>query len=351
MTNRDSIRIGASVASYGRAYIIAEAGVNHNGDLATAHRLVDAAAASGADAVKFQTWVTSLICAPGARTAEYQRRSGTDDQYTLLKRLELPFQWHYELREHAHASGIEFLSTPDDAVSARFLAALGVPAIKVGSAEVLNAPHLRLIGGLRLPVILSTGMASLSDVRRGVSELVAAGAPAVAVLHCVSAYPAPEADMNLASLRTLRTELNVPVGLSDHTEGTLAACVATGVGMAIFEKHITLDRSLIGPDHRASADPTEFAATCALLRRAEAMLGSGQKGLAESERDTQRATRRVLVYTRTMAAGVVTSESDFNARRTGGDGLGVELTDSLVGRSLRHAVAAEATVRLADFDA
>jgi N,N'-diacetyllegionaminate synthase len=343
------MRIGHRSIEHGAAYIIAEAGVNHNGDLGAAHALVDAAADSGADGVKFQTWLTDLICAPGATTADYQAESNGADQYAMLKRLELPFAWHEELRDHASDRGIDFLSTPDDRESARFLASLGVGALKVGSAELTNMLHLREIGALGLPVILSTGMASLDQVRRGVAAVRLAGAPDVAVLHCVSAYPAPEADMNLSAIRALRTELNVTVGLSDHTEGSLAAVVAVGVGIAILEKHITLDRTLPGPDQRASATPAEFAALCTAVRRAETMLGTGEKRVMDSERDTLRAVRRILMYTASLSAGTRLAREHLTGLRTGRPGIGVDQADQWIGRVLTRDVTGRSPV--ADGDA
>lgn len=342
--------IGARVARPGHAHIIAEAGVNHNGDLALAHRLVDAAADAGADAVKFQTWITDLICAPGARAAEYQaaRMDTADDQYAMLKRLELPFEWHAALRDHAAERGIDFLSTPDDLESARFLAELGVPAMKVGSAEVTNLPHLRAIGAFALPVILSTGMASVDDAKAAVDAVRAGGAPSVAVLHCVSAYPAPWDELNLRAIDTLRTELRVPTGFSDHSEGTLAASVATAFGMVILEKHLTLDRAMEGPDHAASSDPREFADLVRAVRNAESMLGTGEKRMSASERDTHRAVRRVLVYTQALPAGTRVTSEMVRAVRTGGDGLGAGDADALIGRTLTRSVGAGAAVRTDD---
>lgn len=328
----------------GAAYIIAEAGVNHDGDLTAAHRLVDAAADAGADAVKFQTWITEAICAPGAATAAYQSASDGSDQYAMLKRLELPFAWHYELRDHAVARGIDFLSTPDDAASARFLASLGVRAIKVGSAELTNPSHLRQVAGLELPLILSTGMATIEQIRRALDIVRDAGAQDVALLHCVSAYPAPEAEMNLSAIRVLRDKFGVPIGLSDHTAGSLAAVVAVGVGMAILEKHITLDRSLAGPDHSASADPAEFAELCVAVRRSEAMMGSGEKHVTPSEQDTLRAVRRLLVYADSFAQGTRLTREHFTGLRTGGTGIPVGDIDQWIGRTLVREVLRHAPV-------
>lgn len=342
----ETFQIGDRVARPGHAYIIAEAGVNHNGDRDLAHRLVDAAADAGADAVKFQTWITDLICAPGARAAAYQavRTDTASDQYAMLKRLELPYAWHAALRDHARDRGLDFLSTPDDLESARFLASLGVPVMKVGSAEATNLPHLRAMGSFGLPVIVSTGMTSTDEARAAVEALRDGGAPAVAVLHCVSAYPAPAAELNLRAMATLREMLGVPVGFSDHSEGAVAATVAVGVGMCILEKHITLDRSLPGPDHAASENPTEFAELVRRVRLAEAMLGTGEKRMSASEADTRRAVRRVLVYANDVHAGDRLVASAVRAVRTGGDGFEPNALAEIMGRTLARDVSAGTVV-------
>jgi sialic acid synthase SpsE len=344
------MRIGERDIRNGNAYIIAEAGVNHNGSRDMAHRLIDAAADSGADAVKFQTWVTDLICAPGALRAEYQRNNESmgEDQYSLLKQLELPFEWHPELRDHAHRRSIDFLSTPDDLVSAKYLVELGVPALKVGSAELDNISHLRAISAFGLPVILSSGMGSLEDVERAVTVVGESSTP-VAVLHCVSAYPAPRNEMNLRAIGTMARALDIPVGLSDHSEGEIAATTAVGIGMAILEKHITLDRELPGPDQRASSDPREFAAMVNSVRVAEQMLGTGVKAITNSEIETRRAVRRVLVYARRLPVGARLAQEDLAALRTGAPGLDASAEMSLIGLTLTRSVERFQPVREEDF--
>jgi len=340
-----TMRIGTHDITSGAAYIIAEAGVNHNGELPLAHRLVDVAADVGANAVKFQTWQTELICAPGARAAQYQHDA---DQYALLKRLELPLAWHPELRDHAIARGIDSLTTPDELVSARYLVDLGVPALKVGSAEVRNIAHLSAIGAFGIPVILSSGMATLEDVQRAVMAVEASGTQ-VAVLHCVSAYPAPADEMNLLAIRTLAAALDVPVGLSDHSQGNIAATTAVGIGIAILEKHITIDRRLPGPDHQASDEPAEFAALVRAVRSAERMLGTGVKQMTDSERDTHRAVRRVIVYARAIQAGTILTSGDVTARRTGADGFEAGDESRFVGRVLMHSVEQFQTLQESDY--
>ena len=325
-----------------RCFIIAEAGVNHNGDLDLARRLVDEAAAVGADAVKFQTWKTENICQPGAAKAAYQERSESadNDQFSMLKRLELPYAWHAELKARAEALGLVFLSTPDDLESARFLCDLGVEVLKVGSAELTNLPHLEELARLGRPLILSTGMSSLAEVAQALETVRAVSDQPVAVLHCVSAYPAPEEEMNLRAITTLRDAFQVPVGLSDHTVGGTAAELAVALGATILEKHFTLDRAMPGPDHAASANPEEFAALVKGVRRAEVMLGNGVKALTPAEADTRRAVYRSLCYARGLLAGHVVAAGDFQALRSGRLGLPPTHAAKLVGRALRQAVQA-----------
>jgi len=342
------MRIGDRIIGPRPCYIIAEAGVNHNGDLSMAHQLVDAAAAVGADAVKFQTWITDLICAPNAASAAYQVEGGDVDQYAMLRQLELPFEWHAELQAHARDVGVDFLSTPDDLTSAEFLVRLGVPALKVGSAELRNLPHLRALAAFGLPMIISTGMAAMEQVTLALQVVRDAGAPAVSVLHCVSAYPAPDDEMNLLSISTMREHLEIPVGLSDHTAGSLAAMLGVGLGMSILEKHLTLDHALPGPDHRASADVAEFASLVDDVRRAEVMLGDGEKRMTASERDTYQAVRRILVYLADIPAEAVLLPSMIRAVRSAVDGLGADATDRFVGRTLRRPVRAFTPVQDAD---
>ena len=334
-------------------FIIAEAGVNHNGNRDLAHDLVTAAAATGADAVKFQTWQTEKLIRPGARKADYQTVNCPEDtdQFTMLKRLELPYEWHASLQAHAERLGILFLSTPDEIDSARFLCQLGLPALKVGSAELTNRPYLRQLAGLGRPLLLSSGMGTTADVAAALQAIAAGGPVPVALLHCVSTYPAPEDELNLQCLSQLRQEFGVPVGLSDHSLGSLAAAVAVGIGMNLYEKHITLDTSLPGPDHAASLAPDAFTALVASIRRAEAMLGDGHKRVMPSERPTLDAVRRILCYAQDAAPGHRLADEDLVALRTGTDGLHPEQADTVVGRILRRPVQAGDLVQDGDWQA
>ncbi len=342
---------GRAIGPGQRCFIIAEAGVNHNGDLELARRLVDVAADAGADAVKFQTWITEKICKPAAQKADYQDRTcpGDDDQFAMLKRIELPYAWHPELKARAEQRGLVFLSTPDEFESAKFLCGLGVPALKVGSAEVTNLPHLEQLARLGKPLIVSTGMATLEEVARAVDVIRGATSQPLALLHCVSAYPAPEEEMNLGAIASLRQAFGVPVGLSDHTTGTTAAAMGVALGMCILEKHLTLDRNMPGPDHAASSDPAEFAALVRMVRKAEAMLGSGEKRTMPSEASTRQAVVRNLFYAAPLTAGQRVEPQHFEALRCGQPGLPVSAAAGLAGRVLRRAVTAGQPVAETDF--
>ena len=251
-------------------FVIAEAGVNHNGELELAHRLVDAAADAGADAVKFQTFKAEWLAAAGAPLAAYQH-AGFDggDQRELLGRLELSFEAHVELQRHAVARGILFLSSPFDEPSADLLERLGVPAFKVPSGELTNLPFLALLARMGRPLLISTGMASMVEVADAVDAVADAGDPPVALFHCVSSYPAVPADANLRAIPTLRRAFDVPVGWSDHTSGIEIPLAAVAIGADLVEKHLTLNRSLPGPDHAASLEPGEMTALVRWIRTVE----------------------------------------------------------------------------------
>jgi N-acetylneuraminate synthase/N,N'-diacetyllegionaminate synthase len=334
-----TLRIGERIIGGGRpCYIIAEAGVNHDGDFDQARRLIDAAAKAGADAVKFQTWQTELICRPGAATAAYQQdATGAVDQFTMLKALELPYAWHVPLRDHAASVGIQFLSTPDEIVSARFLAGLDLPLLKIGSAELDNLPFLDGIGRLGLPLLLSTGMGELPEVARAVDTLRAAGCPGLALFQCVSDYPAPLAQMNLRAIATLRRTFNVPAGLSDHFPGVEAALAAVGVGMDIWEKHFTTDRTRPGPDHRMSLEPAELAAQITAVRAAEQALGDGRKVPQAAELSTRAVVRKRLCAARALPTGHVLTADDLTALRAE-RGLPVADWHAVLGRTTTRAI-------------
>ncbi|MHB8799690.1 MAG: N-acetylneuraminate synthase [Thermoanaerobaculia bacterium] len=333
---------GRSVGPGQPCFVIAEAGVNHNGDLGLARRLVDAAAKAGADAVKFQSFRAEKVVSKDTPLADYQRQNagqGTS-MLELVKRLELSPAHHRTLLDHCREQGITFLSTPFDEESADLLEELGVPAFKLPSGEVTNADLLRHVGRKGRPVILSTGMSTLVEVASAVDELETAGCRTVVLLQCVSNYPADPADVNLRAMRTLELAFARPAGYSDHTLGNEVAFAAVAMGACLVEKHFTLDRSLPGPDHKASAEPSELATLVRGIRCVEAAFGTGVKVPAPSEANTASVARRSLVAARDIAAGELLT-ADAIAFRRPGNGLPLSRRTSLVGRKARRDVAAD----------
>ncbi|NHC14604.1 N-acetylneuraminate synthase family protein [Motilibacter deserti] len=325
-------------------YVIAEAGVNHDGDLGVAHELIDVAVAAGADAVKFQTFDPDALVAAGADVTPYQRRSGvTTGQRDMLAALALPATAWSELAKHAEQVGISFLSSPFDAASARLLVDLGVGMLKVGSGELTNLPFLAELATAGLPLLLSTGMATEDEVA---DALAAVGtAVPVSLLHCVSAYPAPFEDANLRVIPRMQERFGVPVGWSDHTEGTVTAVAAVALGASLLEKHITTDRTRTGPDHAASMEPAVFTQYVADVRAAAGSLGDGQKRRMPSEQANAPLVRRSWHAAVDLAPGAVLSASDVVALRPE---TGIPPTMSLVGRQVARPVPAGQPVRPED---
>ncbi len=322
-----------------RTFVIAEAGVNHNGDVALARKLVDVAAEAGADAVKFQTFSVDRLVTPTAAPAEYQRRTGAASQHEMLRQLELSRAAHEELAAHCATRGIEFMSTPFDPESARFLAGLGVRRLKVPSGEITNLPLLEVVGSLGPQVILSTGMAEMAEVETAVATLCRAGATDLVVLQCVSNYPAEAAATNLRVMDTYAQAFGVPVGLSDHTVGLTIAIAAVARGARYLEKHFTLDRTLPGPDHQASLEPDELAALVRAVRDVEAALGDGIKRPAPSELPVRDVARKSLVAARDLAAGSVLRQEDVVILRPG-TGISPARLPDVIGRRTVRAIAA-----------
>jgi N-acetylneuraminate synthase len=322
-----------------RTFVIAEAGVNHNGDPALARALVDVAMAAGADAVKFQTFKVDRLLTRGAAKAEYQRRvtGGEQSQYEMLARLELSPADHEMLLSYCARVGIEFMSTPFDPESARFLKRLGVRRIKISSGDVTNLPMLEVVGALGLPVVLSTGMADMAEVEAAVVTLRAAGAPDLALLQCVSNYPADPALTNLRVMDTLARAFGTPVGLSDHSIGLTVAIAAVARGAAYIEKHFTLDRSLPGPDHQASLLPDELRALVAAVRVVESALGDGVKRPVPSELPVRDVARKSLVAARDLPAGAVLRREDLDVLRPG-TGLSPAALPAVLGRRIVRAI-------------
>lgn len=341
----------SSIGGGAPVYVIAEAGVNHNGDPLLAHRLVDAAAAAGADAIKFQTFRPEALAAPAAPRARYQiaQTGSATDQLTMLRELQLEHEAYPGLIEHARDAGLAFLSTPFDAESVEFLRRLELPAFKLASPDLVNDPLLRQVAATGLPLVMSTGMADLDECGRALEVAKAAGATEIALLHCVSEYPAPPGDCNLRALDTLRSRFAVPVGWSDHTEGAAVALAAVARGADVLEKHLTLDRSLPGPDHAASLEPADFAELVRGVRDVEAALGDGTKVPTEGERRMRAVVRRSVHYARDLRAGSRIGEADLVMLRPG-TGLAPAEADTVTGRVVTRDVHAGAAVALADLE-
>ena len=321
--------------------IIAEAGVNHNGDLGLAHQLIDVAIQAGVDAIKFQTFRAERLVTADAPKATYQLEttSAGESQFEMLRRLELDADAHGALIAHCLDKHVVFLSTPFDEASADLLETLGVPAFKTPSGEITNLPYLGHIARKNKPMIVSTGMAFLGEVETAVRTIEAAGNQAFALLHCVSNYPANPADINLRAMQTMARAFNVPVGYSDHTPGIEVALAAVALGACIIEKHFTLDRNLPGPDHQASAEPVELAALVRGIRIVEAAMGDGRKRPAASEANTAAVARKSLVAAGDIPAGAALTETMIAFKRPG-TGLPPAMREFLIGRVTRTAISA-----------
>jgi N,N'-diacetyllegionaminate synthase len=308
-------------------FVIAEAGVNHNGSEERALKLIEVAAQAGADAVKFQTFRAESLVAPGAEKADYQKANTREgDQFSMIRELELSQDIHNVLKSHCDELGIEFMSTAFDPASADFLVNLGIQRIKIPSGELTNLPFITYLAEKGLPVIMSTGMATLEEVtdavevvrktrqRKNFSEPLE---ERLTLLHCTSNYPAKTEDINLNAMLTLKDETGLPVGYSDHSEGILVAPVAVGLGATILEKHFTLNRKLPGPDHAASLDPGELRQMIADIRRVEQILGSSKKNPTPSELPVRDAARRSVTLARSIHRNETLSEKDLVLLRPG----------------------------------
>jgi N,N'-diacetyllegionaminate synthase len=318
-----------------RTLIIAEAGVNHDGDMEIARRMIAAAAQAGADLVKFQTFSADRLVTPGARKAAYQaERTGADEtQHAMLRRLELSEPMHRELLAECAARGIGFLSTGFDERSVDLLASLGHSRFKIPSGEITNLPYLRHVGAYGREVLLSTGMATLTEVESALEALIRAGTPRdyITVLHCNTAYPTPAGDANLRAMATLRDALGVSVGYSDHTVGTEIALAAVALGASVIEKHFTLDRRLPGPDQAVSLEPEELTSMVAAIRRIELALGDGIKRVTPSEAENLASARKSLVAAKAIRAGEPFDQANLAVKRPG-TGISPMRWDEVLGR-------------------
>lgn len=300
-------------------YIIAEAGVNHNGSIELAKKMVDKAKEAGADCIKFQTFVSENIASKNAVKAEYQKKQTnvSESQLDMLKKLELSFDEFCELSEYCKEKDIEFLSTAFDIESLDFLESLDMQRWKIPSGEITNLPYLIKIAGLRKPVILSTGMSTMEDIYAAVNILKEKGTSEITLLHCTTEYPTPYQDVNLSAMNTIREAFSVPVGYSDHTNGIEISIAAVALGATVIEKHFTIDRNMTGPDHKASLEPNELKAMVSAIRNIEVAIGNGQKKPAESEMKNMAIARKSIIANRKISKGEIFTEENLTVKRPG----------------------------------
>lgn len=346
---REQSEIYQSICEGRRCFIIAEAGVNHNGEMELARKLVDSAVRAGADAVKFQTWKTEKLVAPSAPMAEYQIRNvgSQETQFEMVKKLELSYDDFRTLKRYCGDKGIIFLSTPDEEESADFLASLDVPLFKVGSGELTNLPFLKHIASKGKPVILSTGMGTLGEVESAVETMESAGNKSLTLLHCVSDYPAEPKDCNLRAMLTLKAAFNYPVGFSDHTIGMETALAAVAMGASVIEKHITLDQKLPGPDHNFALEPDGLKRLVESIRLVESALGTREKRPTNSELETRKVVRKRIFAGREIPRGKKISPDDLTFYRAS-EGLEVKFIQLITGCEAVRIIKAGEPIKMGD---
>ncbi len=323
-----------------KVIIIAEAGVNHNGDLGLAKKLIDAASAAGADYVKFQTFKAEKLVSQVAPKAEYQVVKTNDkegSQFTMLKKLELSDNWHYELKAYAVSKNIKFLSSGFDEDSIDFLDSLGMDLYKIPSGEITNRHYLEHIAGKKLNTILSTGMSDMSEIGDAIKVLTGSGLikDQITILHCNTQYPTPMADVNLLAMNAIRDQFGIKVGYSDHTLGIEIPIAAVALGALVIEKHFTLDRTMPGPDHKASLEPDELSAMVSGIRNVElALSGNGIKSPSPSEANNKLIARKSIHLATGLNAGHVICKEDLEMKRPG-DGISPMLINEVLGKKLK----------------
>jgi len=332
------IRIaGRVVGEHAPCFIIAEAGVNHNGNINLAKRLVDVAIQAGADAVKFQTFKAEDVVTETAEKAEYQKKTtgAEESQFVMIKRLELGERDFKKLFDYSHSRGIIFLSSPFDKRSVDLLDKLGVPAFKIASGEITNLPLIKYIAQKGKPIILSTGMSTMAEIKEALQVINDEGTRDVVLLHCITSYPAKVESSNLRAMRTLRRAFKLPVGLSDHTIGITVPIAAVALGAAALEKHFTLDKNLPGPDHKASLTPEGLNQMIMVVRQVEKAMGNGIKSPTEEEEEIKRVVRRSIVARVDIPKGTFITEEMLDIKRPG---IGIEpkYLDLIVGRKARR---------------
>ncbi len=320
---------------FSQVVIIAEAGVNHNGSLELAKQLIDVAAEAGVDYVKFQTFKAENIVSQHAQKADYQKKNiddSDDFQFNMLKKLELTPEQHIELIEYCNKKGVKFFSTAFDMDSIEFLASLHLGLWKIPSGEITNYPYLKRIASYKEPVILSTGMSTLTEIQEAIGILTHFGVhkEQITILHCNTEYPTPMADVNLRAMQSLNHELGVSVGYSDHTQGIEVPIAAVALGATIIEKHFTLDRSMEGPDHKASLEPHELKAMVIAIRNIEQALGSCDKIVSASEQKNKSIARKSIIAAKSIVKGEVLTEENLSVKRPG-TGLSPMLWEQVIG--------------------
>jgi len=327
-------------------FIIAEAGVNHNGSVELAKKLIDAAKDAGADAVKFQTFKAESVVVKDAQKAEYQKETtGEGSQYVMIKKLELAEEDFRELADYAEKKDIMFLSSPFDKDSVDLLHELDVPAFKVGSGEITNLPLLRYIAKKGKPIILSTGMSTLGEIEEALDVIRSEEVEDIILLHCVSNYPARVEDVNLRAMGTLKQAFKLPVGFSDHTLGITAPIAAVALGACVIEKHFTLDRNLPGPDHKASLEPDELKEMVKAIREVEKALGNGIKKPTKEEEKIKKVARRSIVAKVDISKGAIITEDMLDVKRPG-TGIEPKYLKFIIGRKTKEDIKKDEIISL-----
>lgn len=344
------IRIGNNIIGESQpTFIIAEAGVNHNGDIDLAMKLIDAAAEAGADCVKFQTFNAERLVTLSAPKAAYQKiTNDAATQYEMLKRLELPAEAYPLLKQRAEKNGLVFLSTPFDETAADFLESLGIPGFKVSSSDLTNTPFLGYLARKGLPIILSTGMSDIEEIEEAVNAINDNGNKQIILLQCTSDYPASPENVNLIVIETLAKRFGLLVGFSDHTVGSLAASLAVALGASVLEKHFTMDKNFDGPDHKASAEPHEFSEMVSMVRLSEKLLGSSEKKITESEKDIVNLVRKSVVAKVPILTGTII-DSDMLTIKRPGIGIPPAGLKNIVGKMAKRDIATDDVIRPDDF--
>ena len=332
-----------------QCYLIAEIGVNHNGDMALARKMIDAAKSSGANAVKFQTFTADALVSKGTPKVKYQEAttSPKESHFEMIKKLELRKKDHLPLKKYSEKLGLDFISTPYDIECAKFLSDIGVKIFKTASADLVDLPLQNFLAKTRKPSIVSIGMATLGEIEETISIYKKAKNPNLILLHCVSNYPCSDKSLNMKVVETIKNTFKYPVGYSDHSIGEVAATMSLVMGAKVIEKHFTIDKNLPGPDHKASSTPDEFLKLVNSIRRAELMLGDGLKKCEDEEREMSKVSRKSIVLLKDIKENEVFSNSNITLKRPG-TGLESKYLDYFLGRRVAKNIKKDTLLRFSD---